>query len=300
MGKKYHLIANGCNYRIRAIKDFGRVKEGQIGGIVCGEQNLSQDGTCWIDFDSSVTDNASVWGNAQVTKGSRLIGNARVYGDASIKCSTLSDFVEIYDNAIIDHSTVSVKSRVYGNAVVKLAELSGYPKIYESAVIEGSKTENVVIKDLAKIHNNSVVINGSIVGGATEIYGYAVIDHSIMCNTVRVGGNSALSYCTLKDNVSVDGSTKLRYVDVDGKAHITDGFVDATNSIVVMSGLPMGKVTIYTGVRNKKLCVLTNSSAGVKTFPEFYSYFKKRNIDTSVLGCLSNCANVVLENATRK
>lgn len=300
MDKKYCLIENDGKFRVKAIKSFGNIKIGQIGGIVSGEQNLAQDGTCWIDFDSSVTDNAFVSGNAQVMKGSRLIGNARVYDDASIKCSILSDFVEIYDNAIIDHSTVSVRSKVYGKAVVKLAELSGYTKIHESAVIKGSKAENAIIKDLAEIHGNSVVISGSIIGGATEIYDYAVIDHSIVCDTVRVGGNSALSYCTLKDEVSVDGNTKLHFIVVDGKARITDGFAEATNSIIVVSGLSIGEVTIYTGIRNKKLCVLTNSSAGVKTIPEFHNYLKEINIDTSVLGCLLNCANVVSENTTRK
>jgi hypothetical protein len=35
-------------YRIQALKSFSDVKEGDIGGFVQGENNLSQFGNCWI------------------------------------------------------------------------------------------------------------------------------------------------------------------------------------------------------------------------------------------------------------
>lgn len=300
MEKKYRLIASGGNYRIRAIKDFGKVKEGQYGGIVSGEHNLSQDGTCWIDFDSSVTDNAQVKDNAQVTKGSKLIDNAKVYGNAEIICSTLRNYVEVYDNAVIKHSIVSEKSKVYGGAIVKLAELSDCSKIYESAVITGSKTERVTITDLAEIHNNSIVSSGSLIKDSAEICEYATINHSVIGDTVRVGGDSSVEYSTLKENVSVDGSTRLYFVNIDGKAHITDGYVSGTNSIVVILGLPIGEITIYSGFKNGEHCVLTNSRVGVKTITEFHTYLKEMNTDTAIMECLLNCADIVMENATRK
>lgn len=53
MLKKYELtdesivLDNGISlYRIRALMDFGNVKEGDLGGYVQSEQNLSHSGQC--------------------------------------------------------------------------------------------------------------------------------------------------------------------------------------------------------------------------------------------------------------
>ena len=65
--KKYRLtdekIIVGCRtlYRIQALRDFGDVKEGEFGGWIESEKNLSHEGSAWI------------------------YGNAWVYGDADIK-----------------------------------------------------------------------------------------------------------------------------------------------------------------------------------------------------------------------
>ncbi len=68
--KKYRLtdekIIVGCRtlYRIQALRDFGDVKEGEFGGWIESEKNLSHEGSAWI------------------------YGNAWVYGDADIKHSS--------------------------------------------------------------------------------------------------------------------------------------------------------------------------------------------------------------------
>ena len=54
--------------RIKALRSFGDVKEGDLGGWLDSESNLSHDGDCWV------CDNAEVSGNAKV------YGDARVYG----------------------------------------------------------------------------------------------------------------------------------------------------------------------------------------------------------------------------
>lgn len=74
--KKYRLtdekIIVGCRtlYRIQALRDFGDVKEGEFGGWIESEKNLSHEGSAWIS------------GNARVS------GNALVSGDADIKHSS--------------------------------------------------------------------------------------------------------------------------------------------------------------------------------------------------------------------
>ena len=44
--------------RIRATRDSGNVKKGQLGDYIEKEENLSHEGNCWVG------DNACVFGNA--------------------------------------------------------------------------------------------------------------------------------------------------------------------------------------------------------------------------------------------
>ena len=74
--RKYELLQDQtiewCGrtlYRIRALRDFGAVHAGDVGGYIECERNLSQDGNAWV------RDNARVYGNALVC------GDARVYGN---------------------------------------------------------------------------------------------------------------------------------------------------------------------------------------------------------------------------
>ena len=47
-------------HRIRALKDFGNVKAGDLGGWVEHEGNLSQDGDCWIYYPAIVCGTAKL------------------------------------------------------------------------------------------------------------------------------------------------------------------------------------------------------------------------------------------------
>lgn len=37
-------------YRIRALRNFGDVRKGQLGGYIEAERNLSQEGSCWVGW----------------------------------------------------------------------------------------------------------------------------------------------------------------------------------------------------------------------------------------------------------
>ena len=65
-------------YRIRALVAFGDVKEGELGGFLEKEENLSQDGNAWVRGSAIVSENATVRGNAIVS------GNATVRGYAIV------------------------------------------------------------------------------------------------------------------------------------------------------------------------------------------------------------------------
>ena len=66
MNKKYELTNETKEFlgrtlhRIRALKDFGNVKIGDLGGWIEKEENLSHDDLCWVHDSALVGDNARV------------------------------------------------------------------------------------------------------------------------------------------------------------------------------------------------------------------------------------------------
>lgn len=73
MNKKYELtdetkiVNERTLHRIRALKDFGSVRAGDLGGWVEKEDNLSQLGACLVYGDAQVYGSARVYGNAVIT-----------------------------------------------------------------------------------------------------------------------------------------------------------------------------------------------------------------------------------------
>jgi len=89
-------------YQIKAARAFGGIEEGELGGWVEKEENLSTEGDAWVSGDALVSGNARVSGNAWVSGDARVSGNAWVSGNA-----------RVYGNAL-----VSGDALVYGNARV--------------------------------------------------------------------------------------------------------------------------------------------------------------------------------------
>ena len=101
--KKYELTDETIEYcgktlhRIKAIRNFGNVKVGDLGGFIEKEDNLSHDNNAWISDNAKVYGNAKVsinalvFGNAQVSDNARVFGNAQVSGDAKI--TKTSDYI---------------------------------------------------------------------------------------------------------------------------------------------------------------------------------------------------------------
>jgi len=65
-------------YRIKALKDFGNVVKGELGGFIEKEANLDVYGDAWVSGD------ARVYGDARVSGDAWVSGDARVYGDARV------------------------------------------------------------------------------------------------------------------------------------------------------------------------------------------------------------------------
>jgi hypothetical protein len=101
--KKYELLKKdrfelGCCvlYRIRALRTFGNVKAGDLGGYVESENNLSHDGNAWI------ADEAMVSGSAHVSGSALVDGHALVSDSAQIcDLAHVGGWVEVSDQARI-------------------------------------------------------------------------------------------------------------------------------------------------------------------------------------------------------
>ena len=101
MERKYELTNETREFhgrvlhRIRALKDFGSVRAGDLGGWVEKEDNLSQFGACWVygnavvDENARVRENARVYGSAEVTRNARVRENALVSGNARVTGNAL-------------------------------------------------------------------------------------------------------------------------------------------------------------------------------------------------------------------
>lgn len=132
--------------RIVAVRSFGSVTKGDIGGWIESDENLSHDGNCWVEDNATVFSEGRVEGNAHVK------GCAKVYLGAVI-CddATVSGYAKIYKHArvggktqILDNVTVRKGAEVKGKAVIKDevlvsdgAIVSGHVRLDRSLCIRG-------------------------------------------------------------------------------------------------------------------------------------------------------------------
>lgn len=176
MSKKYELtnitrnIYGSKLHQIKALRDIGDIaKEGDLGGWIQGEHNLSQDGDCWIGQKAYVFDNARVSNNAYVYNYARVYSYAWVVDNASV-----SDDAHVYGNAWIGKN-----ARVYNNA-----------QVYSDA----SVSHNAHVCHYAWIFGHALVGGDAWVGGHTSVYDNAsVTGYASLYGYVRVFSNARIS-----------------------------------------------------------------------------------------------------------
>lgn len=154
MNKKYEMTSIAIEwqgrklFRIKALKSFGDVKAGDLGGYIESENNLSQDGNSWVYNTAKVYDKAMVWGNAKIHDNAEVFEDSFVYGNACV-CGNSKVFglarvygdVCIYNNAeICDNVRVHNNARVFGNAIIRdntnvygYAEIGGNAEVHDDA-----------------------------------------------------------------------------------------------------------------------------------------------------------------------
>ena len=91
-------------YRIRALKSFGDVKGGDFGGCVETEDNLSQEGDCWLYEEAYSVGKARVFGNAKLYNRVRAYDRAQIFGNAEVRgLAEIYGDAHIFGNARIDN-----------------------------------------------------------------------------------------------------------------------------------------------------------------------------------------------------
>lgn len=208
MGPKYEFTGETKLWGDSTLHRIRRLRDGKLGGWIESEDNLSQEGNCWVDDDAMVADSARVYGNAKVSLWAKVYNNAQVYGNANV-----SAFAEVYDNAkVYDAAHVDSNVKVYGHAkVYGRVEMHEHAQVYDNSEVYGrayvyGKAQvygNAQVYDNAWLKNEAKVYDNAKVYGGASVYG-------IVYGNAEVYGNAKV-----RVNAEVSGYTKVDY-DLSG------------------------------------------------------------------------------------
>jgi carbonic anhydrase/acetyltransferase-like protein (isoleucine patch superfamily) len=186
MSTKYELtgetVSTGGHqlYRIRALRDFGNVRAGELGGFVETEVNLSHLGNAWVRDEARASGFAFVCENALVCDQAEISGEAIVSGGAVVSASA-----KVRDTACVgEGSVVGENAEVFGKA-----KLFGYSRVFGTA----------------KVGGRARIIDQAAVGGEAVVDGDSVIsDFAVVVGRARVGGDARVG-----DRAIVSGDAVL-------------------------------------------------------------------------------------------
>lgn len=142
------VVNNITLHRIKALKSFGNIKKGELGGWIESEKNLSQYGDAWVYDNAIVCESATVdghamvYGDAKVSENAMISGNAIICGDATVG-----------ENARVDgHAIVGGHATVGGNATV-----DDYAMVGGHAIVGGEATIywNATVGGNARVEGNA-------------------------------------------------------------------------------------------------------------------------------------------------
>lgn len=196
MTKKYILLPetklqkNKIVYRIQAIKNFSDVKEGDLGGFVESEKNLSHSGTCWI-YSGVAMDS------------SRIEDDAKIYGSSLIsKQALVKDLAEIRDSEVTDSAIVKNSARIsFFSTISGSCLIKDYARVETTSIVTGSATVKgrAVITTTSKICDNVIIAENATISLFSTISGTALITG--FCST---------EYATIKDSVTLKGKVVVK------------------------------------------------------------------------------------------
>jgi carbonic anhydrase/acetyltransferase-like protein (isoleucine patch superfamily) len=216
MEKKFELTDETFSFvktyhRIRALRDFGDVKKGDLGGFVEREGNLSHAGNAWISGNAKVRDNACVLDDAIVSGSALICDEALISGDAQVHGTVI----------ISNNATICNNAKIYGNArVCGKAVVDENAEVYDNALIEGRalvKTSQVcgcsyvagtaVITDGGKVSQNQHVCSGVV---KTDLSKDLAASIRLQCN-LPVINNKVVAYKLVRPDFTSFYDTNFKY-----------------------------------------------------------------------------------------
>ena len=114
------------------------MRQGDLGGFVQSENNLSQEGNCWIFQSAIAAEDAVVAGDAKICDLAVIRGSALVSGNAVIRNRSL-----VEDRAIVMAGVVEEDSQIAGNARITENLLSQKAPIVAAACVYGEISGNI-------------------------------------------------------------------------------------------------------------------------------------------------------------
>lgn len=179
MMKKYVLtdktttIGGHILHRIRALKDFSDVKEGDLGGWVESEINLSQEGDCWIYDDAKVFDRAYVFGNAVVKHKSECFGHTNIADNAKLcgKVTTSSHTLIAGNAELSGFITTEGNIKIFDNVkVIGNVNLTGEITLCSNALLVA---EEVTLY----LHNSGFIGNNAYITNSEDLTTISMVDN---------------------------------------------------------------------------------------------------------------------------
>ncbi|MDO5099019.1 MAG: hypothetical protein Q4D85_09710 [Corynebacterium sp.] len=228
MDTHYEFTGETCQHagrtlhRIRTLKDIPAVgaKAYDIGGWIESPHNLPYGiNPGWV------TDDAKVYGAAQITTGAVIGGQAEALDEVLIaNKSVVGDNARIHGwSQVLEGGRVGGNAQVHGRATVKHhAQLFDNAEAYDDAVIA----------DGARVYGNSRVFGFAHVSGNVDVKDFA-----------RVWGHARVVEGMIYDDAQVSGTAR-----VTGFAHVLSS-AEVTHSSHIFTLYPMGRaldtVTMY-------------------------------------------------------
>lgn len=205
MERKYEFTNFSIMYKghrlhqIRALRSFGNIKKGTLGGFIESEFNLAHIGECWVTDNAFVYETACIIDNAYVCNDVRIYGEACISGDARIY-----SYAEVYDHAHIGGSaTIRGNAKIYENAgIYDTAVVANFASVHGEAFITGDARiwDNAEVYGQARITNDATIQDFAIVKGYTKVCDCAnirdkaiIADWAMVFNNSIVGGNIVIN-----------------------------------------------------------------------------------------------------------
>lgn len=117
MNRKYEFTGEvkvGVLHRIRAVRSFGGVEAGDVGGWIQSEDNLSHDGEAWVADEAIAAEDSRVSGDALADDHAQLYGNAIVTDRAHIGGHAIADG----ESVMMGDASILGEVRLDGNGIV--------------------------------------------------------------------------------------------------------------------------------------------------------------------------------------